>query len=94
MKIEVYKETEEDWYGSYEMTDCYNKTLLVHVSFCGNISPPKEVPCWRTCVWGTDDCGMEIDCEDEATAFNIFLQIIGTPKVTRDGLKKLGLVSA
>lgn len=92
--ITVFKHTIDDWHGSYTIDTGFETYLAVEVSFRGNISPPGTPATYRTCVWGTDDCGMEIDCTWESQAWNIFLQIIGMETVTRDALVNLGLVSA
>jgi hypothetical protein len=97
MRIEVLKQTSDDWYGSYHIEDWYKgkeKQMFVEVVFNGDISLPGETPIWRTCVWGNDDCGMEYDCDTEAEAFNKFLQVIGQESVTREFLSSLGFVSA
>lgn len=97
MRIEVLKPTQDNWYGSYELSDGYNgvkNQMFVEVIFNGNISPPGRAPTWRTCVWGSDDFGMEFDCDNEAEAFNKFLQVIGWKFVNREDLKKLGFVPA
>lgn len=96
-RIEVLKPTQDDWYGSYNVEGHYNgikNQMCVEVVFNGNISSPKEVPEWRTCVWGNDDCGMEFDCSTEAECWNKFLQVIGMKFVNRAELSRIGFVSA
>jgi len=97
-EICVFKPTQDDWCGSFELVgwlDGVQNQMLVEVCFHGNISPPdSRPPVWRTSVWGNDDCGMEVDCATEAEAFNLFLQVIGWKFVNRDQLKALGFVSA
>ena len=98
MRVEVFKRTNECWYGSYglaydtidEPTDREPTDMLVNVIFNGEIAPGE----WRTCVWGTDDFGFEIDCNTETEAWSIFLQIIGMEYVTVEGVKALGLYGA
>lgn len=96
MRVDVFKRTQDDWYGSYKLQPIYGPEggMLVRVSFLGNICPPDEVPLYRTCVWGNDDCGVEFDTYLEGQAWNIFLQVIGMRYVNRDALKELGFVSA
>ena len=99
MRVEVLKPTQDDWYGSYTIAGGYKgemNQMFVEVIFNGNITAfdPKQYPVWRTCVWGTDDCGMEFDCSTETEAWNKFLQVIGMKFVNRDELIKLGFVSA
>lgn len=93
MEMTVFKRTQDDWYGSYYTS---HDEMLVECIFNGNIMQnfPGKLPIWRTCVWGTDDCGMEIDCTTEAEAWIKFLQVIGLEFVNRDELLKLGFVSA
>jgi len=49
---------------------------------------------WRTCVWGTDDCGMEYDCDNGAECLEKFLQVIGMDYVDMEELTNIGFVSA
>lgn len=96
MRVEVFKPTQDDWYGSYNINGYYRGVkdpMMVEVIFNGNIGNAAD-PCWRTCVWGTDDCGMEFDCDTEAEAWNKFLQVIGMKFVNMVDLKNLGFVSA
>ena len=104
MRVEVLKPTNDDWCGSYIVKGWPNSTgpgtveqMFVEVSFNGNITSPNDTdrpPCWRTCVWGTDDCGMEFDCATEAECQNKFLQVIGMDFVDMLALRDLGFVSA
>ena len=99
MRVSVFKLTQDNWYGSYRIDQWHNgkeKPMLVEVIFNGNITAydPTLAPVWRTCVWGNDDCGMEFDCDNEATAWNMFLQVIGMDYVDMAALIKLGYVSA
>ncbi len=99
-RIEVLKQTQDDWYPSYRLHGWFHgqeDVMLVRVTFHGNITAHYDsprAPVYRTSVWGADDCGMEFDSESEATCFNTFLQVIGLKYVNRDELKKLGFVSA
>jgi hypothetical protein len=97
-RICVFKPTQDDWHGSYNM-DIWNgnrNQMFVEVIFNGNISAydPTRKPTWRTCVWGNDDYGMEYDCDDGLEAWNMFLQVINMEYVNFDSLKKLGYVIA
>ena len=93
MLIQVYKKTNEDWYGNYEIKD---GDSLVKVSLTQTGPDPKNYKGeFRVCVWGNDDCGMELDFgADETKALNCFLQVIGTGCVSRDHLISLGFISA
>jgi hypothetical protein len=95
--INVFKPTQDEWHGSYTLNDWHDgikNRMLVEVSFRGNISDPLSRPIFRTCVWGNDDCGMELDSPDEGTAFNAFLQVIGMENVNRADLQALGFIPA
>lgn len=95
-RVEVLKPTNDNWCGSYTV-DGYNgvrKQMFVEVIFNGNISPPSDVPMFRTCVWGNDDCGMEFDSHLEGEVWNKFLQVIGMQFVDMVALRELGFVSA
>lgn len=57
----VFKLTDDDWYPSHYLGDYYKgqKPLtvkLVEVSFLELMDG-----CFRVCVWGNDDTGMELD---------------------------------
>lgn len=87
-RIEVFKETLDDWYPNYHGN-------LVRVTFHGNIASPEEdTPYYRVSVWGADDCGMEYDTESERVAHTIFMEVIGLKTVNWEELSELGFVSA
>jgi hypothetical protein len=90
-KINVYKKTLDDWYPSYKLT---NNVELVKVSFTTTGPNPPINGEWRVCVWGNDDCGMEIDFIDEKKALSIFMEILGCDYVNMELLKDLGFKSA
>ena len=93
MRVEVLKCTNDNWCGSYQIVSDYNgaaNQMLVEVSFNGLTDDGT----WRTCVWGSDDCGMEFDCATEAECWNKFLQVIGMDYVDMVALQELGFVSA
>ena len=96
MKIEVFKRTQDNWYGNFKVRDDRRVESLVMVSFHGNICSynSKLDPIWRTSVWGNDDTGMEIDCATEAEAREKFQQVIEMEYVDRAPLLKLGFVGA
>ena len=97
MRVDVFKTTTDDWYGSYILPE-YHKgfkdKMLVEVSFLGNITDyDKSRPAiWRCCVWGNDDCGMDFDCNSEAECWTTFLRVIGMENVNQEDLKTLGFV--
>lgn len=94
MRINVYKETDDDWYGNYRVEGDDRVSNLVCVSFTQTGPNPPINGDWRVCVWGNDDFGMERDFEDEATALNIFYQVVGWPKVNQILLRDMGFISA
>jgi hypothetical protein len=91
MRVEVFKRTQDDWYGNYRVVGDQRVSDLVEVSFL-SLEPGQTS--WRVCVWGNDDCGMELDFEKETEAWNMFLQVIGPSYVNRNSLIALGFVSA
>ncbi len=96
MSIDVFKRTEDDWYGCYKIADDVRVSDLVKVSFTQTGPDPKNFKGeWRVCVWGNDDCGMERDFgNDESTALNVFYKVIGQKFVNMDYLKLNEFVSA
>ena len=99
MRVSVFKQTRDDWCGSYTLADYHNgikNKMLVEVIFNGNITAydPTLAPVWRTCVWGNDDCGMEFDCSNESEALNKFLQVVELEYVDMSFLAALGYVSS
>ena len=96
MKIQVFKRTEDLWYGSYKLAESSAAdNMLVEVSFTQTGPNPDEgLGEWRVCVWGNDDCGMERDFTDETAALNMFYQVIGWTYVNKDQLSNLGFIPA
>ena len=101
MRVEVLKQTNDDWCGSYRVSGWPSSTgpgtvnqMFVNVIFNGNIAYDTEAPLYRTCVWGNDDCGMEFDSYLEGEVWNKFLQVIGMEFVDMEKLRELGFVSA
>lgn len=95
MRVEVFKRTQDNWYGNYRVEGDQRVSDLVEVCFL-NLLPTQTPgsPNWRVCVWGNDDCGMELDFENETQAWTMFLQVIGLKYVNRNSLIALGFVSA
>jgi hypothetical protein len=89
MRVEVFKRTQDDWYGNYKVVGDQRVSDLVEVTFM-NLLPTG----WRVCVWGNDDFGLECDFESEAEAWNIFLQVIGQEFVNQQALRDLGFIAA
>lgn len=95
MIVEVFKRTDDNWYGSYKIDEDSRVNMLVEVIFTQTGPDPKNGNGeWRVCVWGNDDYGMEIDFTDETTAWNIYLQVIGWEVVNIDSLKSIGFINA
>ena len=92
-RVNVYKPTDDDWYDSYQISNAGAETMLVQVSFTQTGPSPPIKGDWRVCVWGNDDCGMEMDFQSESVAWNMFLQVIGLSRVNRGGLKQYGFIS-
>ena len=90
-KVNVYKTTSDNWHPSFQLKD---GTQLVRVSFTQTGPNPPHNGEWRVCVWGDDDCGMEKDFLEEIAAQAMFLEVIALADVNKQGLKKLGFVSA
>ena len=95
MRVDVFKTTTDDWYGSYVLQEFHKGVdgkMLVGVSFLGNIVAYDKTkpPVWRTCVWGNDDYGMNFDCASEGECWIIFLRVIGMENVNQKDLKQLG----
>ncbi len=92
-RVEVLKETDDDWHGSYVYPDWYKGVQnqgFVKVSFHGNIAVPGNDPMWRVSAWGNDDLGMDIDFKTEAEATEMFLTVISLNKVNKQQLRDLG----
>ena len=95
--VEVFKETQEDWFSSYEIKGWYDgrkNNMLVTVSFNSNELMRYGPLLYQTQVWGNDDLGMCFEHEDETAAWNMFVKVIGMKYVNRADLKKLGFKSA
>jgi hypothetical protein len=97
MRIEVLKPTNDDWCGSHIVQDWPSSTgpgtveqMFVSVVFNGMVGDGT----WRTCVWGTDDCGMEYDCDNQLECWNKFVQVIGMDYVDMEELTNIGFVGA
>lgn len=96
MRINVFKRTQDLWYGSYKLAESSAAdNMLVEVSFTQTGPNPNEgLGQWRVCVWGNDDCGMERDFDLEGDALHIFYHIISWTYVNKDQLKNAGFVYA
>lgn len=96
--ITVFKLTQEDWHPSYELARYYKgrpNQFMLEVSYLGELRRYKDRPrVWRTCVWGSDDFGMEYDASSEEDAFDKFMEIMHMKEVTRAALSSLGFVPA
>lgn len=91
MRIEVFKETTDDWFPSYKVYD--RKLVTVSLTQTGP-DPNAGNGEWRVCVWGADDCGMERDYTDLSQAREMFYQVIEWEYVNMSELTLNGFVSA
>lgn len=82
MDFECFKETKENWCGSYEMGD----KLYLRVKFSW-LMPSNQ---WRVGVWGNDDFGMTFDSESKDIALNTFYEVVKLQLVTQDKLEDMG----
>ena len=99
--INVFKRTDDSWYPSYQLYSGNgddNETrnmMLVEVTFMkladDQIADDK---CWRVCIWGEDDCGMEKDYISYNNAWDDFITILQMERVNRIELRELGFYSA
>lgn len=87
MRIETYKETDDDWYPCYKI----GKKEVVRVALLSLYDSVKK---FRVCVWGDDDFGMEQDFINEEIARECFLTVIGWEKVNQDTLLSYGFTNA
>lgn len=89
--IQVYKETSEDWYPSFNLSTTHTSKGLVRVSFHYPVSTNHS---YMVSVRGADDCGMELQFTDKQEAMNCFMGIISMKDVTMSQLKEFGLHDA
>lgn len=86
---EIFKATSDDWYPCFKVYD----HTLVKVT-CLELSDGSG---WRVCVWGADDDGMERDWptwQGQFPAFQMFMEIIRQPKISKQWLLEAGFVRA
>lgn len=93
MQAQVFKRTQDDWYGNYKIAVDQRVSDLVEVTFM-NLLPGPTPTGWCVCVWGNDDYGLERDFESETEAWNIFLQVIGMEFVNQQALRDMGFITA
>lgn len=93
-QIRVFKLTDDDWYPSHFLGDYYmgQKPMtvkLVEVSFLELMDG-----CFRVCVWGNDDLGMEQDYakSEFLEAEKMFHRVIAQNRVNKDKLEEWGFV--
>lgn len=89
--VSVFKETEDNWYPSFEIKGDARYKYLVEVSYL-ELSDGM----WRVCVWGQDDMGMERDFEpyERMKAWEVFISIIEQHYVSYNFIKDLGFYGA
>ena len=87
--ISCYKEVNEDWYPCFPPVANGDKPL-VWVGVYDNRPIERNS---IVCVWGNDDCGMEL-ISDYDTCLSVYKEIASASEVTRLFLKELGLRAA
>ena len=99
-QVSVFKETTDNWCGSYTLKAHPENRMLVLVSFYNNTSWKTDLGSEdnfvRVCAWGNDDAGLEKDftSKDIGTAWKTFMDVVSMKKVNMRDLIKLGFVSA
>lgn len=74
MRVEVYKETTDDFYPNFILGDKgSNKKQMVRISL--SLLSTKQ---YRVAVWGSDDFGMDKDFDNHRSAWDLFYSIVGT----------------
>jgi hypothetical protein len=79
IRTEVFKKTNDDWYGNYENNTC----KLIYI---GQLSDDL----FRVAVWGNDDFGIYKDFETEKEAIEIFEKLKETKVINHKDLYDLG----
>ncbi len=94
-KTVIFKETNDDWYPNFG-ENCFKKS--VKVTLYTNLKSHEESYVWhRVCVWGADDCGMELDFigfRFKESAEMIFRKISDMKFVNKKDLEEMGFVNA
>lgn len=89
-RIEMFKETLEDWHPSYILNQgTASEIKLVRVTLLGPMSDGQ----YRVCVWGNDDFGMDFDSTQDACV-KMYEHLCGVATIQKSALKKLGFVQA
>ena len=91
-QLEVFKrrnakvKTTDDWYPNFPNSE-------VEISLM-KLMDGKST--YRLCVWGADDCGMEIDVEttNPDNLIREYESLISSPPITKKHLTSLGFVRA
>ena len=100
--INIFKRTSDNWYPSYQLysgkggtDDETRNIMLVEVTFMkladDQIADDK---CWRVCIWGDDDCGMEKDYISYNEAWDEFIVVLQMEMVDMKNLSDLGFYGA
>jgi len=85
-RIEFYKETNENWYPSFEGKYGIKLLRVSHMQLSDGL--------YRVCVWGADDFGMEIDLADQAEAWGFVEKILSMELIHQSNLRAIGFVTA
>lgn len=86
--IKVLKSTTDDWHPNIKGSD--GKEYIT-VSFYTTKNPKGH---YLVCVWGLDDCGMELWLPEYEQALKVFLEVCKLPSLTFKNLSSLGLTTA
>lgn len=92
--IRCFKLTDDDWYPCFKIDGWYGGVegeTFVEVSLLALRDGE-----YRVCVWGADDCGMELDLPhtEHDKAVQLFFDVIQQSRVSMGYLKKRGFVNA
>lgn len=94
-RCSVFKPTHDDWYPPYIIKDHLGKdkdgwfVIVTMLEYCNNYG-------WKVCVWGADDCGMELEFDKNSRrrCSEVFQQVIEQEYVNRGYLERLGFYPA
>lgn len=94
MRLDVFKQVSEDWYGPFRIArdKRYEGAWFVRVSLME--LPFAEPVTYRVCVWGNDDFGMEFDTPSLDIARELYTALVLTEDLRQDTLTELGFVRA
>jgi hypothetical protein len=68
--IEVYKQTNDNWYPSFKLLDNHNLVLISFFKY-------DDCDEWCVCAEGNDDMSIEINFDTKNKAWQFFVEVIG-----------------